>query len=337
MQGESVSNKGRLGCVAVALLGLCGWWPVVAGAETLPAESGSAGSPIPSESSTTTDVILESTSRTVRSTVEWLARGIDGTFGDKPFSEGGKVSDGRIGLSLLTREDRGASTNVRFNARLRLPNLERYHYLFIGNDDRRAIVTDQPNDISQQELIRQNTRVEDSFFAGIGVWLEESIDLRLGFRGGLKPYAQARYRRPWQLGPSDLIEARETIFLTVADRFGSTTALSYEHGFSPEFAFRWLNAATITQKSRKLNWASTLGLYQSFGEERVLGLEALMNGIGGADVPVADYGVQVKWDQPVYKRALYGEVVVGHFWPRPTLASPREGAWAFGGVITLRF
>ena len=47
-------------------------------------------------------------------------------------------------------------------------------------------------------------------------------------------------------------------------------------------------------KSRKLNWASTLGLYQSFGEERVLGLEALSNGIGGA-VPVADYGVQVKW------------------------------------------
>jgi len=289
------------------------------------------------EGPTATDAILESTSRTVRSTVEWLARGIDGTFGDKPFSEGGKVSDGRIGLSLLTREDRSASTNVRFNARLRLPNLERYHYLFIGNDDRRAIVTDQPGEISQQELIRQNTRADDSFFAGVGVWLEESIDLRLGFRGGLKPYAQARYRRPWQLGPSDLIEVRETIFLTVADRFGSTTALSYEHGFSSDVALRWLNAATVTQLSRKVNWASTLGLYQSFGNERVLGLEALMNGVGGAEVPVADYGVQVKWDQPVYKRALYGEVVVGHFWPRPTQASPREGVWALGGVITLRF
>ena len=82
-----------------------------------------------------------------------------------------------------------------------------------------------------------------------------------------------------------------------------------------------------------------MGLYQSFGEERVLGLEALMNGIGGADVPVADHGVQVKWDQPVYKRALYGEVVVGHFWPRPT-GQPREGlgpGWRdYAAVLTLR-
>ena len=30
------------------------------------------------------------------------------------------------------------------SARLRLPNLERYHHLFIGNDDHQRIVTDQP-------------------------------------------------------------------------------------------------------------------------------------------------------------------------------------------------
>ena len=33
--------------------------------------------------------VLESTRQSVRSTTEWLARGVDSWFGDKPFAEGG--------------------------------------------------------------------------------------------------------------------------------------------------------------------------------------------------------------------------------------------------------
>ena len=75
---------------------------------------------------------MEVTRRSVRSTAEWLARGVDSWFGDKPFEEGGKVTDGRLSVSLLQRHDENTDLSVRFNARFGLPNVEERVYLFIG-------------------------------------------------------------------------------------------------------------------------------------------------------------------------------------------------------------
>ena len=316
---------------------LTGALPCAFAAEQTDNQSAAQPSAEASEPPADADDVVQSTSRTVRSTVEWLARGIDSNFGDKPFSDGGKVSNGKVGLSLLKRQDNASKFNLTFNARFRLPNLERYQYFFVGNDDQQGVVTDQPESFSRQELLRKRSQADNSFFVGLGLLLFDAVDMRLGIHGGLKPYAQARYRKPWQLGPADLIEVRETVFFTFNDRVGSTTAASYEHAFTSTFAARWLNAATITQNNPRLNWSSSLGAYQSFGDQRVLSLEALLSGTKGDAVRVTEYGLQTKWTQPVYKDTLLGEVILGHFWPRPDAQSPRGSVWAIGGVITLKF
>lgn len=291
----------------------------------------------PHDASEEAPSLAEATRETVRSSVEWLASGVDSWFGDTPFSEGGKVSAGELGVSVYRREDRSSSVGVRFKARFRLPNLESYQYLFVGNDDRRDIVTDQPDTFTrQQQLLRSQDR-DNAFFAGIGAMLQESLDVRLGFRGGLKPYAQVRYRRPWQISPADRIEFRETLFYSVADRLGSTTALTYEHNISPSLSARWLSSLTMTQDSEDSAWSSSLGTYKAFGEQRLLSLEALMGGVIGDPVKVADYGLQVKWSQPVHKDFVIGEVIVGHFWPRSEPSRARDRAWAIGTGITLKF
>ncbi|MBA4108908.1 MAG: hypothetical protein C0487_04865 [Leptothrix sp. (in: Bacteria)] len=285
----------------------------------------------------TIEQVAESTRSTVRSTVEWLASGVDSWFGDKPFSEGGEVTQGQLSLSLLKRQDQSLDTGVRFNARLRLPNFESYKYLFVGNDNQREVITDQPEAFSRQQLLLPSDRRDSSFFAGFGMKLLEAVDFRLGFRSGLKPYAQVRYRHDWQLSATDRIDFRETLFLTRDDRLGSTTVGSYEHAFSPTLAARWLNAATITQQSPKFAWSSNLGLHQSFGAQRVLSLEALFSGVAGAAVPITDLGLQTKWVQPIHQDFVLGEIIAGHFWPRTDASIHRGRAWALGGVITLKF
>lgn len=280
---------------------------------------------------------LENTRRSVRSSTEWLARGVDGWFGNKPFSQGGKVSDGLLGLSLLSRQHENADFSLRFNARLRLPNLEDRAYLFLGRDDRREVISDKPDAFSRQQRLLPENPADRAFFAGIGLLAHESLQFHLGLRGGLKPYAQARYKKPWQLGPADLVELRETLFWSLDERLGSTTALSYEHAFSSTLAMRWLNAATITQHSKKFEWSSGLGAYQSFGDQRLLSLEALCSGLQGSGVAVSDYGLQLKWEQPLHKDWLLGELLIGHFWPRPDALSPRGRAWALGGTLKMKF
>lgn len=308
------------------VIGLLGSGPASAQTEEAPAPQPSA-----------TGQVLESTRNTIRSSAEWLASGVDSWFGDIPFAEGGKVTNGELGLNVYKRQDQSSTVGVRFKARFRLPNLESYQYLFVGNDDRREIVTDQPDTFSRQQQLFRGDNRDNAFFAGIGATLRDSIDLRLGFRGGLKPYAQARYRKPWEISPVDRVEFRETLFYTEDDKLGSTTALSYEHALTSTLTARWLNAATVTRATKDVTWSSSLGAYQSFGEQRVLSLEALLGGIVGDPVAVSDYGLQAKWSQPIYKDFLIGELIVGHFWPRSDPAIPRDRAWAFGTGVRLKF
>jgi hypothetical protein len=281
--------------------------------------------------------VMERTRESVRSTAEWLARGVDSWFGDIPFEKGGRVTDGVLSLDLLKREREGSGAAVRFNARFRLPNVERSAYAFVGRDNQREVVADIPGALTRQQRLLEDRPEDRSFFAGLGVPLSDVFDFRLGVRGGLKPYTQARYRRPWQLNERDLVEVRETVFWALDDHFGSTTALSFEHAISSTLAVRWLNAATITQKSKNYDWSTELGTYQYFGAHRQLALEALVSGSEGTGVAVSDYGVQTRWEQPVYRDWLLGEFIVGYFWPRKDAASERETSWALGVNMKMRF
>ena len=289
---------------------------------------------------TETDLLsstIELTRESARASTEWLARGVDSWFGDIPFSEGGKVRDGELGFSLFKRTDEPASRAFRFKATFRLPNLEARRYVFIGNDDRREVLEDRPDVFSRQQQLLRNDTTNNTFFAGIGSAIQDNIDVRLGFRGGLKPYGQARFRKSWQLTADDAIEFRETLFYSIADRLGSTTALTVEHIQTPSLAIRWINVLTATQHSRNTRWSSSLGGYQSMGEERVLALEAIWGGVIGDGVTVADYGIQTKWSQPIHGHNVLGDVIFGHFWPKPSPTEARSQAWAFGAGVRLKF
>lgn len=307
--------------------------PAWVGAQAKPNPPPSGATPPPAD----TVPMWESARSSVRSTAEWLASGVDSWFGDRPFQDGGKVSDGRLSVGLLKRQDESMALNVRFNARFRLPNLEHNAYLYFGRDNERELVTDTPGAFSRQQRLLTETAANQAFFAGFGFAVHESVDFRLGFRGGLRPYAQLRYRHPWELSPVDLLEFRQTVFWSLADHLGATTALSYDHVVSPSLVARWLTAATITQASKKVEWSSIVGAYQSFGGQRLLSLEALASGESKAGLGLSDYGLQTKWEQPVYKDWLQGEILVGHFWPRKDPLLPRGRAWALGAALKMQF
>jgi hypothetical protein len=291
----------------------------------------------PADPSQVVEEILQTTRQALRSTTEWLARAVDGSFGNKSFDEGGKVSDGRFDLIVHKRERQLHEFDQRFNARFRLPNLEHRVHVFIGNDDERDVVTDSPQAFTQQQRLTESRPVERSFFAGVKVPFLEAFEFRVGVRGPFKPFAQASYDRAWALSDADKIEFRETLFWTVADHFGATTVGSYSHAFSPSLALRWLNSATITEVSRRFEWNSLVGGYKAFGQERVLALEALFSGAEGTGVPVSEYGLQVRWEQPLFRNWLLGEIGVGHFWPRADAISVRDRVWGLAAALKLKF
>ncbi len=281
--------------------------------------------------------LIESSRRAIAATADWMARGVDSWFGDRPFDQGGAVTDGRVRLGLLHRQDQHLDTSLRFNANFRLPNLERAKaYALVGRGNEREVVSDQPGALSRQQRLAAETAEQLSFFAGLGLSWLDVFDFRIGLRSGFEAYAQARYADAWDVGDAARVDFRQTFFWSSDERLGSTTVLAAEHAWSPQVHARWITAATITQRSA-LEWSSVAGLYQAMGSQRQLALEALMLGGRHTGVKVSDMGLRVRWEQPVYQDWLVGDLIVGHFWPRSNAATPRGRAWALGGGLTLKF
>ncbi|MCX7902216.1 MAG: hypothetical protein N2483_08020 [Burkholderiaceae bacterium] len=279
--------------------------------------------------------LLVGARRGVRETLEWLARSIDAWFGDAPPGRG-RITNGVLTVSGYWREREGSDYRVRLNARVRLPNVEERIYVFLGRDNERERVADTPAPLSRQDRLLAESAQDRGFFAGLGLALRRDFELRLGL-SGIKPYAQARYRKPWDLSERDRLEFKQTFFWRVSDRLGSTTAVAYEHDYSPTLAVRWLTAATITQRSERYEWSSVLGAYQTFPALRLVSLELVGSGAQHTGVALTDYGVQVKWLQPVYRDWLLIELAAGHYWPRPNVDVQRSEAWAAGLALTMRF
>jgi hypothetical protein len=251
----------------------------------------------------------------------------------------GKVSNGRVRLGVFKRRDQRADVELRFDARFRLPNVERRAYLFVGRDSQRGVVQDTPTSMTSQQRLLSDRPADVSLLAGLGFSWAQAIDFRVGVGARLRPYAQASYDQRWALSENQDLDFRETVFWRRYDRLGSTTALSYEFAATPTLSLRWLNAATITQVQRNLEWSNTLGAYLSLDAQRVLGLEGMVSGneTRGTGVRISDLGVLLRWQQPIYKQWLLGEAVTGHFWPRPNANSRRQRAWALGINTKMRF
>ena len=275
----------------------------------------------------------------VRLLSEQVARRVDGWFGDIPFEDGGRVTQGRLSVGLFHRRDQGNDVDVRFTARFRLPNVEKSAYLFVGRDDPRDLVKDTPQSQNDKQQLLVSRPEDRSFLGGLGLSRGDNLSARVGVSARLAPFVQVRYDKPWQLSPNQVLGFRETLFWSGRERFGSTTALSYDFRLNPRWTLRWLSAATVTQESRSLEWSSTLGTYRNFGGQRQLGLEWLLSGTDtrGKGVGASDHGVLAKWEQPLYRDWLLGELVAGHFWPRPTAQAVRGQAWAVGGNLKMNF
>lgn len=281
--------------------------------------------------------IADSTRRGVRQFALWLGEEVNSWFGDKPFSDGGQVSHGRLSVRLRWQEDDGLDTNVRFRARFDLPNLRDKAYIFFGHENERELIADQPEAFTEEQLLTESRSGDQTGFLGIGFNLHDYLDFRTGVRGGWKLYSQVRYRRQWLLSAKNRAEFGETVFWRISDGFGSTTRFTLEHAQTESLSFKWQNSATTTKETDGFAWSSSVGPFKTFSNNRLLSLEALTNGETGSKDTVHEYGARLKWRQPVYRDWLLLDLIVGHFWPKGEEEPERRKYWAASTGLMMHF
>ena len=280
---------------------------------------------------------LETTRRLTHGAAYWLAESVDGWFGDKDYRQNGGEVSGYVRLNGLWEEGRGASGNVRFRLKANFPNFRDRAYAFVGKDNEREEVIDQPEAFRREQLLlRESRRDDQSFFAGLGYDLHDGVDFRVGVRGGLKFYVQGRYSRQWALSEREMLHFRQTLFWSVSESLGATTVVDFERILAPSLSLRWANTGTVTRRSQGLEWYSSLGLFKALPRDRLLSGELIVQGETGA-VKVSNYGVRMNWQQPIYKDWLIGGANVGYFWPKDSERVSRRQAWVIGASVELRY
>jgi len=281
---------------------------------------------------------LEDTRRGVYDISYWLVTGVDGWFGDKPFDESGGRVSGRVYLRLLEREDDGLDTTFRYRLSVRMPNVSERAAIVIGREDESNLISGQQENFDRNQLVRSESQTQSSTaFVGLAYAVRENVSLRVGVRSGYKLFAQARFTRTFPLTEAAALDFSETLFAAIKDGVGLTTGVTYRQLLSDRTAFRWRNSITYSTETNGLEWRTAPEVVRSFGGLRELSIDLPAEGETGSTVDVAEYGVRARYRQPVYKDWMFGELILGHFWPRDEEDPARRQSWAVGAGLEMYF
>lgn len=266
----------------------------------------------------------------------------DSLFGGEPDVENARKVSGRVELSTLYTEFDGLNVKPRLRLRYNLPNLERRVNVFLGRDDRDEVVEDRQEGFAIRSAVF-GLETEEEWLAGLGYsppgrW-GSKLDFRVGGRLKTSPevFAQARYRRNFFRGASNVWRVRETVFWENREGFGSTTSLDFDHVLSRNLLFRWGNVGTVSESTEGMTWRSASVLYYNLHRSRALATELFLRGATAAEVKLREYGARAVYRQPVGKPYLFGDLIVGYTWPREERDQPREGSAMVGLGLELLF
>jgi hypothetical protein len=138
------------------------------------------------------------------------------------------------------------------------------------------------------------------------------------------PYAKATYRHNFIFDDATALRARQTVFWRDSRGFGETTEIDFDRLVTPRLLIRFDNTATLAEDEERIEWASALIAFQSLGARRAISYSGFVTGIANTDVPVRDFGFELRYRRQTFRKWLFLELRSSLTWPKETLEEERE-------------
>lgn len=298
------------------------------------------GPPVPAEPETPTEyrcdqpgsdgsAMIDRMQRGVYLSVCGSARWFDGLFGTRRYDQDSDATFGRLGLYEFWDDRDGLDTRLRLRARLALPTLENRLQLLFGRVDDREIIEDSR--AQGATLPSSFARVEDeAWLLGLGYSKQSRLENGFDFGAGIRirtpvdPYVKGTYRHNFIFSDATTLRARQTVFWRDSRGLGETTEIDLDHLLSPRLLLRWDNTGTVANDVGRLEWSTAMILFQSLGERRAISYTSFVAGILNDDVPVRDYGVELRYRQQVFRKWLFLDLRSGLTWPKSEPEEDRD-------------
>ncbi len=268
--------------------------------------------------------------RTACNSAAWF----DGFFGDKRYDAATRETYGRLGVSALWDERDGWDQKIRLRARYALPSLRNRGELFLGRGDEQELIDER--DGSQFDSLPStfNTSDEDSLLVGLGYGkggMERGFRFSVGARINfpVNPYVKASYRRSFALGDKNLLRLRPVTYWKRDEGLGASMNIDLDHLIGDNLMLRFGNWGNVSESPdvEGLAWSSALTLFQGLSNRRAVTYKTFVLGETEADVPIQNYGFEVRYRQRVLRKWLFMEVGSSVSWPRESLDEIRKTNW----------
>ncbi len=276
----------------------------------------------------------------VCSTVAWF----DGFFGDEHYDSASRQTFGRIGFSGFWDQRDGFDPRVRFRAKLALPALSERANVMVGRGDQKEFVEEKRT--PSNSIPSNFDRVEDdSFLIGLGYQKDKGLKRGYSFSVGVKlhappePYVKAKYRRSWELTDSTLVQLRPIVYWKSDEGLGSTLHTDLDHLLSEKYMLRWSTSTNISQDNEieGVAWSNWFSLFQALANRKAVSYHTFVLGETDADVPVQNYGIEVRYRRRIAREWLFIEFVTNLSWPREFLEEHRESNIGVGAGFEMYF
>lgn len=277
--------------------------------------------------------------RSMCTTATWF----DGFFGDPHELPLGEEVAGRIGLATVWDQRDGIRPRLRLRARLPLPAFENRLRLLVGRDDERQLIQDRRRGGSQDLPTSFRDVSDTAWLLGLGYSSTEGLAHGFDFGAGVRlrippdPFLKTAYHYGLPIAESNVVNFRETLFWENSRGFGETSQIDFDRLISDQFLLRWANNGTVAEDTHGFGWYSSLSLYQDLGRRRSLAYSTFVQGETRADVPLEDYGVQVRYRQSILRKWLFVEMSTNVTWPRELLTDVRSANFGVGLGVEMYF
>jgi hypothetical protein len=303
----------------------------------LPEEEG--GEPAAAEK----EPLLDRTQQTVYNVVNSSAKWFDGFFGATDADREEDVSRGRLNLGAFWDQRDGVRERVRLKARAPLPAAKRRFSLILGRGDVDDIVDGSESSEIDSLPDRFNDIEDDDWLLGLGYSRRGGIargwDFGVGVRLAtpLEPYTRATYRWNRNFGDAWLWRVQPRVFWQSQRGTGASLTNVVDYAYSANWMFRSLTILQGEDEVEGLGWSQQLVAYQALSSKDALSYTVYANGETRNEVPLLDYGVELRYRKRIAREWLFIILSTRLNWPRELTIEERDINFGIGVEFEMQF
>ncbi len=277
--------------------------------------------------------------RIVYGTSRWF----DGLFGESNVECAGNVTRGFVGAGLRWDERDGTKVRARFRAKIALPALSERARLIVGRGDADRYIDGTDDKVVQTLPDRFNDFGDQDFLLGLGFGrgggLRKGWDLGAGVKLRLPPdpYVRARYHLNPLVSNSWLWRMTPQLFWQDSRGWGVSVTSTLNYVVSEDWLLRSSTFLVEDEVSEGVEWTQIFAAYQNVSWRSALAYTVYAQGETDADVPLQDYGVELRFRRRIFREWFFIELSTSLSYPREFLFEERKSNIGVGIELEMQF